>query len=146
MKISISILSFAMSFLVIGCNKKQFDTEQTPEGVSVETLAPNAQYKPAFVGQTRIKSVKTKTLFEFKVLTESLKKPWGIAPLPDGRLLITQKSGTLRLANPSGTISEEITGRQAGAVVSPVGVASSGSSITNVAPCPGSDSARIRPR
>lgn len=110
MKISISILSFAMSFLVIGCNKKQFDTEQTPEGVAVETLVPNAEYKPAFAGQTRIKGVKTKTPFASKVLTESLKKPWGIAPLPDGRFLITQKSGTLRLAEASGAISEDITG------------------------------------
>ena len=109
MKITVSILSFAISFLVTGCNKKQV-TEQTPEGVPVETLAPNATYKPAFVGQTRIKGVKTKTLFDAKVLTESLKKPWGIAPLPDGRLLITQKSGTLRLADPSGTLSQEITG------------------------------------
>lgn len=110
MKTPISILSFAMFFLVIGCNKKQFDVNQTPEGVAVETLAPNASYKPAFVGQTRIKGVKTKTPYEVKVLTESLKKPWGIAPLPDGRLLITQKNGTLRLANPSGSISDEITG------------------------------------
>jgi len=110
MKIYASILSFAMSFLVNGCNKKQFDTEQTPEEVPVETLAPNAKYKPAFIGQTRIKGVKTKTPFESKVLTESLKKPWGIAVLPDGRLLITQKSGTLRLADASGAISEDITG------------------------------------
>lgn len=110
MKIPVSIVSFAFSILVVGCNKKQFDTEPTPEGVPVETLAPNATYKPAFLGQTRIKGVKTKTPYEFKILTESLEHPWGIAILPDGRLLITQKAGTLRIATPSGKISEEITG------------------------------------
>jgi glucose/arabinose dehydrogenase len=109
MKTSISIISFAMSFLITGCNKK-LDAEQTPEGVPVETLAPNADYKSAFVGQTRIKGVKTKTSFESKILTKSLKKPWGIALLSDGRLLITQKSGTLIIADPSGTLSEEIIG------------------------------------
>lgn len=85
-------------------------SEQPAEGEPVETLEPNTTYQPTFEGQTRIQGVKTKTPIESKILTKELKRPWGIAALPDGRFLITQKSGTLRLADTSGKVSEDITG------------------------------------
>ncbi|MGV3696136.1 PQQ-dependent sugar dehydrogenase [Flavobacterium sp.] len=94
---------------MMACNKKQ-QQRPTPEGIPVETQAPNVAYKPAFQGQTRIPGVKTETAYESKVLSEGLKKPWGIAPLPDGRLLITQKSGSLIIADASGKLSREISG------------------------------------
>ncbi len=103
------LATIALSVLLATCNKKQ-EQPQTSEGVPVETQTPNAQYKPAFVGQTRIQGVKTKTPIESKMLNNTLNRPWGIAPLPDGRLLITEKSGTLRIADASGNISGEITG------------------------------------
>lgn len=76
----------------------------------VETNAPNSEYKSAFSGQTRISGVKTKTPYEGKVLTEALKSPWGITSLPDGRLLITQKEGTMRIVTTDGKVSDPITG------------------------------------
>lgn len=76
----------------------------------VETKQPNTNYKPAFEGQTRIKGVKTGTPYEGKVLTEGLNKPWGITTLPDGRFLITEKEGTMRIVSGEGTLSEAITG------------------------------------
>ncbi|WP_440134503.1 PQQ-dependent sugar dehydrogenase [Chitinophaga sancti] len=76
----------------------------------VETKAPNSDYKPAFKGQTRIGGVKTKTPYEFKVLSTGLENPWGITQLPDGRLLITEKKGDLRIATTSGELSAPITG------------------------------------
>ncbi|SFC46015.1 Glucose/arabinose dehydrogenase, beta-propeller fold [Parapedobacter composti] len=76
----------------------------------VETKDPNTDYKPAFQGQTRAPGVKTTTPYDVKVLSEDLRRPWGIAVLPDGRLLITEKGGTLRLATPEGTVSAPITG------------------------------------
>jgi aldose sugar dehydrogenase len=105
------ILSISLSVFLATCNKKQEQAQvQTPEGTPVETEEPNAKYKPAFAGQTRVQGVKTKTPIETKILTNALKKPWGIAPLPDGRLLITEKGGTLRIADGSGNLSEEIKG------------------------------------
>lgn len=76
----------------------------------VETKAPNTAYKPAFPGQTRIAGVKTKTPYEGTVLTDKLESPWGITNLPDGRLLITEKKGVMRIATTSGQLSEPITG------------------------------------
>ncbi|QJW89261.1 PQQ-dependent sugar dehydrogenase [Spirosoma taeanense] len=77
----------------------------------VETKDPNSpNYTPAFAGQTRIGGVKTTTLYEGKVLTEALESPWGITSLPDGRLLVTEKQGTMRIVTPAGQVSEPITG------------------------------------
>jgi len=76
----------------------------------VETREPNSSYTPAFEGQTRVKGVRTKTPYVARILTADLKKPWGIAILPDGRLLITEKEGTMRIATDDGQLSAPITG------------------------------------
>jgi glucose/arabinose dehydrogenase len=82
------------------------DTTKAP----VEKLPPNNSYSPAFKGQTRIEGIKTKTTLDVKVLAEGLKRPWGITILPDGRLLITEKTGTMKIVTTSGMVSEPITG------------------------------------
>jgi aldose sugar dehydrogenase len=76
----------------------------------VETKAPNTDYKPAFPGQTRIAGVKTTTPYQGKIITDQLDRPWGIATLPDGRLLVTQKAGTMRIVSLDGNVSQTITG------------------------------------
>lgn len=76
----------------------------------VEKNKANTNYKPAFAGQTRIGGLKTKAGYDFKVVTNKLKSPWGIAVLPDGKLLITEKEGTMRIVNAAGNISEAIAG------------------------------------
>ena len=87
------------------------DKTSTSTSASVETNAPNSDYKPAFAGQTRVGGVKTQTPYEVKKLSEGLSSPWGITSLPDGRLIITEKgNGTLRIAKPTGELSPAITG------------------------------------
>ena len=76
----------------------------------VETEPPNADYKPAFEGQTRINGVKTETPYEVKLIARGLSNPWAVASLPDGRLVITEKAGKLRIASTSGVVSDAITG------------------------------------
>ena len=76
----------------------------------VETEAANTNYPPAFAGQTRIGGVRTTTPYQVEVLNNSLNKPWGIAQLPDGRFLITEKKGAMRIATATGTLGEEIKG------------------------------------
>ncbi len=76
----------------------------------VETREPNTNYQPAFEGQTRISGVKTTTPYEAKIIAEGLSSPWAVTALPDGRLLITQKAGTLRIATTTGSVGAHITG------------------------------------
>ncbi|HNR06675.1 MAG TPA: PQQ-dependent sugar dehydrogenase [Saprospiraceae bacterium] len=77
---------------------------------SVETQNANTNYKPAFIGQTRIGAVTTKTPYELKLLTSSLRSPWGIVSLPDGRFIITEKSGTMRIVSASGAVGDPLDG------------------------------------
>lgn len=76
----------------------------------VETNLRNVNYEPAFEGQTRVAGVHTTTPYDFKVLSDKLTNPWGITALPDGRFLITEKAGSMRIATDTGKISDAITG------------------------------------
>jgi len=101
------------SVLLLGCNTNNgINTGSAPADSTrpVETKPGNTSYQPAFAGQTRVAGVKTKTPYEGKLITSNLKSPWGIAVLPDGRLLITQKQGTMRIVAANGQLSEPITG------------------------------------
>jgi len=91
-------------------NEQAAETTDTVRLNPVETNPPVTQYKAAFEGQTRAPGVRTSTPYQGKVLSTALSSPWGITSLPDGRLLITEKGGTMRIASPDGTVSGPITG------------------------------------
>ena len=104
--VSLSLfLVFAHVNACDGINVSSSDTS-----APVEKSRPNSDYKPAFPGQTRISGTRTKTAFTAKSLTKELETPWGITCLPDGRLLITQKNGSMRISTTTGALSGEITG------------------------------------
>ena len=100
--------------LVAACNTHSSNGTTTATtdttSPSVETREPNSNYKPAFAGQTRAPGITTNTSYEGKVLSTGLNHPWGIAVLPDGRFLITEKDGTMRLATTAGALGAPITG------------------------------------
>ncbi len=88
-----------------------FCTDQDPqEGAPVETKRPNTNYKPAFVGQTRIAGVKTATPYQVTAIADGLNAPWAVTALPDGRLAITEKAGTMRIATTGGVLGDPIGG------------------------------------
>ncbi len=86
------------------------DLENVQVFPPVETNPANTAYTPAFAGQTRVNAVRTTTPYQKVILTSALSSPWGITGLPDGRLLITQKSGTMRIVTATGTVGNPITG------------------------------------
>lgn len=77
---------------------------------SVESKSPNSSYQPAFAGQTRIASIKTQTSFQAEVIATNLGKPWGIINLPDGRFLITEKSGYFNIVSKDGKQVKRVDG------------------------------------
>ncbi|PWT72362.1 MAG: glucose dehydrogenase [Bacteroidetes bacterium] len=76
----------------------------------VETKSPNSDYKPAFEGQTRINGVKTTTPYKVEKIAEKLGHPFAIAAMPDGRLMVTIKSGFMEIHDKDGALIKKITG------------------------------------
>jgi glucose/arabinose dehydrogenase len=76
----------------------------------VETKAPNSNYRPAFSGQTRIAGVKTITPYNVEKIAEKLGPPFAIVAMPDGRLMVTIKSGYMEIHDRNGVLVKKITG------------------------------------
>lgn len=70
---------------------------------------PNAVFAPAFVNQTRAPALDA-TPLTVSVFADGLDRPWGIAPLPGGQLLVTERGGSLRVVSPEGAVSGPISG------------------------------------
>lgn len=134
--IAVALLTFIFASSTCGVEKDNTNNEQGEKFPPVETREPNSNYKPAFEGQTRIDGAKTNTEYQVRIIASNLTKPWGITPLPDGRLLITEKRGALRIANTDGSLSEPILG------FPEVDDRSQGG-LLDVAPSPNFDSDRI---
>lgn len=86
--------------------------DATPvEGKPLEERATMGKgQKSAFEGQTRAKAAITKTPYEAVVVTDKLDHPWAIAFLPDGRMLISEKSGSLRIVTQQGVVGAPLSG------------------------------------
>lgn len=112
MKINKFCVSAISLFLIFtSCKENKVNAQKIGSDGSVETKAPNSpEYKPAFAGQTRIKAVKTTTPYKVEVLSKDLGKPWGIINLPDGRLLITDKTGYMNVVSSDGKQISKIEG------------------------------------
>ena len=111
MRTRILSLLTGTSLVFVALGHQAVAQTQTASLAPVETKEANSPaYRPAFPGQTRIAGIQSTTPYEGKVLTEALKSPWGITSLPDGRLLITEREGTMRIVTTDGKVGEAITG------------------------------------
>lgn len=66
--------------------------------------------RPAFSEQTRAPGVKTRTPIQVSIIARRLRAPWGLAFLPDGRMLVTEKPGTMRIVTKQGTVGKPLLG------------------------------------
>ena len=109
----------------VACSKKRDTSSPVPENPGpspkasgpanaaqpVETRPPNAaQQRPAFAGQTRAPLQSAKVAFAAERVSGELTHPWGLAFLPDGRFLVTERPGRLRVLGKNGAKSEPVLG------------------------------------
>ena len=66
--------------------------------------------KPAFAGQTDAPERLTTVAFEVVTAAQGLEAPWGLAFLPGGKMLVTEKPGRLRVVAADGTLSAPVAG------------------------------------
>ena len=79
--------------------------------VGLNTRPANApNQKPAVAGQTRAPERKANVAFDVVTVAEGLVSPWGLTFLPDGRMLVTEKPGRLRIVTTDGKLSEPVAG------------------------------------
>jgi len=69
----------------------------------------NAGYAPAFAEQTRAPALAT-TAVSTTIFAAGLEHPWGIASLPGGQYLVTERPGRMRVITADGGLSTEIGG------------------------------------
>jgi glucose/arabinose dehydrogenase len=72
--------------------------------------ANNPEQKPAFAGQTDAPEKKSNVAFEVVTVVEGLQNPWSVAFLWNGKMLITERPGRLRVVSADGKLSAPVTG------------------------------------
>jgi aldose sugar dehydrogenase len=74
----------------------------------MNTRPPNGTGQtPAFAGQTRAPEQKLGVTFDVATVTEGLVNPWGLAFLPNGKMLVTERPGRLRVVSADGKQTSE---------------------------------------
>jgi glucose/arabinose dehydrogenase len=65
---------------------------------------------PAFAGQTRAPAPASLAKVKVQTISEGLSNPWAVEALRDGRFVVTEKAGTLRVVNTDAELLEPIAG------------------------------------
>lgn len=72
--------------------------------------ANNPAQQPAFAGQTDAPEQKLNVPFDIVTVVEGLQNPWSVAFLPNGKMLVTERPGRLRVVGTDGKLSEPVAG------------------------------------
>ena len=77
----------------------------------IRTQAANLKDKPVYVPDPANQIIKSeKQTFKIEVVTKGLETPWALAFLPDGRLLVTERPGRLRIIENGKLLPEGVKG------------------------------------
>ena len=97
--------------MAAACGAEGENAPTAQGGDPVETRpANNPDQKPAFEGQTRAPAVRAEQALTHAVVAAGLEHPWGLAALPNGRWLVTERPGRLRVVGAGGRIGAPLRG------------------------------------
>lgn len=85
---------------------------RTPSAALLATALPFLLAAPAAAQQARTVQTDSGPL-RVETLADGLVRPWGMAFLPDGRLLVTERPGRLRVVTRQGDVSDPVSGTPA---------------------------------
>jgi glucose/arabinose dehydrogenase len=116
-----AILAAALSLVLAACHGSDGRAQTQGAGAAPAAAAaagppeekapPNVpSQKPAFPGQTRAPRLTTNTAFRVVTVARGLDHPWGVAFLPDGRMLVTERPGRVRIVTSEGALSPPLQG------------------------------------
>ncbi|WP_375464840.1 PQQ-dependent sugar dehydrogenase [uncultured Methylobacterium sp.] len=79
-------------------------------GSPAETAPPNTTYAPLLPNQTRAPRPAEAARVDVATMVTGLASPWAMEFLPDGRMIVTEKAGTIRIVARDGTPGPAVAG------------------------------------
>ncbi|HET8935183.1 MAG TPA: PQQ-dependent sugar dehydrogenase [Polyangiales bacterium] len=89
---------------------KDLPTQSLTASAPPTTAANATGQTPAFAGQTRAPAPATLSKIKVQTITDALTSPWGVEALRDGRFVVTERGGTLRVVTTDAQLSDPIAG------------------------------------
>jgi aldose sugar dehydrogenase len=105
------IANVVLAIALVSCTNAGRRRVSAQDRSGVDPRAPNgAGQTRAFPEQTRAPERKANVAFDVMTVASGLQHPWGLAFLPDGRMLITERPGRLHILDVDGTVWPAIAG------------------------------------
>ncbi len=100
---------FAASLAFAACSGAPSNSQLPTQG-GFEQGPPNSSFAPAFEGQTRAPQSLSGVRVSVQEIAAGLDHPWAIVFMPDGRMLVTERAGRLRVVTRQGVVSQPVAG------------------------------------
>ncbi len=114
-KIRPLLLPSIISLVVVTACSREPAPAETPAAAESAPATANApletrerngvDFEPAFEGQTRAPGLETDVTLDVRPVAEGLENPWAFEFLPDNRIIVTERSGNLRIVGTDGKLS-----------------------------------------
>ncbi len=97
----------ALAVITVATTAAVLAAQAPGAGAPLETRPRNAtSYEPAFPGQTRAPGIRDGVKIQVQEVAKGLRLPWAVEILPDGRFLVNERGGTMRIVSADGKLTE----------------------------------------